>query len=144
MLLTVEHQIPNLEHMRENAGIGTAQHGFHPRKQFRCREGLYDIIVSTHTQATDTFAFFATRSQHDDRQTLGFRPLAQTTAKFYPRYTGKHPVQNKQIRYVFAKRDFGFIAAQHRIDLITFCFQIVTQEYAQGFFVFNHSNLGCL
>ncbi len=144
MLLAVENKIADFQHMRQHTRIGATEHGFDASQQFRCRKRFDDIIIGTHAQATNAFAFFTACGQHDDRQTLCFRPLAQTAAQLDPGNTREHPVQNKKIRHIFTKCDFGFIAAQHRINLIPLGFEIITQEYTQGFFVFNHSNLGCL
>src|SRR5579872_3829330 len=79
-LLAVELDIAIGEHGGKPLRTCAPQQAAYPRQKFRNRERFDNVIVGTGGETPDPLAFFAARSEHDDRKLLGFRPGPQAAA----------------------------------------------------------------
>ena len=131
---------PHFSSGRQHLGLGAAQHRLDARHQFRRRERLDDIVVGAGGKPANTLALLAARRQHDDRQALGLRALAQPAAELDAGDARQHPVEDEKIGQAFLQADFRFVATVDRIDVEAFGLEIVAEEHAQRLLVFDNGN----
>src|SRR5262245_46290181 len=76
LLLAVEFDVSERQHVSDALRRGAAKQGPHPRNQLWNRERLDNVVVRAGRQATDAFALFTAGREHDDRERSGFRTRA--------------------------------------------------------------------
>ena len=136
--LTVEHDVADLEHARQDFGLRPPQECTNAGDEFGRGERFDEIVVGAGRKPAHPVAFLAARRQHDDRQALGFSPHAQPAAKLDAGDGRHHPVEDEQIRHGFLEPDFRFVAARDHLDLVALGFQIVLDQDAQRLLVLDH------
>ena len=142
LLLAVELEVADGQHHGDALGAGPAQQRADARQQFRHRERFDDVVVGAGGKAAHPLAFLAARGQHDDRQGLRLRPRPQPPAQFDAGQAGQHPVEHDQIGGGLAQPGVGVVAPRHRIDLVAFGFEVITQQRGQRLLVFHDQDVG--
>ena len=126
--------------LRRWRGRGSPEHGLDAGHQFGNRKRLDDIIVSADGEAANALVLLTSGGQHDDRQLCRFRPVAQPPAKLDAGDAWQHPVQQNQVRRVFAKPQFSLVATRDGFNGKPLRLQIVAQQQRQRLFVFNNKD----
>jgi hypothetical protein len=135
VLGTVELDVPEGEKLGRLAGLRPAEQRPDPGKEFRDGEGLDHVVVGAGREAANPVPLLAARGQHDDGQPLRLPAHAQPPAELDPGETREHPVQDQQVRDVFADDELRLVAARRDLDVAALRLKVVAQENGERFLV---------
>jgi hypothetical protein len=128
MALRSSLDIAHRDHLGEQVRLGTAQQAVGARQQLAHRERLDDVVVRARLETAHTVGLLAARRQHDERQALGGRLLAQAPAQLDAGQAGQHPVEDQQVGHGLAQARLGLVAVHHGLDRIACGLEVVAQQ----------------
>ncbi len=142
LLLAIDLEVAEAEHVGEPLGKRPAQQRAHARAQLGHRERLDDVIIGAGGEAAYALALLAARGQHDDGQLLGLGAGPQPAAELDPGEPRQHPVEDHEIGGTLLEQQIRLITARDRLDLVSFRFEVVAQQQRERLLVFHNQDVG--
>ena len=91
-------------------------------------KGFGDVIVGAAVQAADLVGLFATRGQHQDRQSAGGRQAPDLTTHLDAGHERQHPVEQDDIGLLLGNAEQRFLTVLRFRNGKAFPLQIVSQK----------------
>ena len=140
--LQVDAQVADAAARRDTARcvLGAAQHGPHARHQLARAERLGQIVVGAQLQADQPVGLLHAGGEHDDRQAVGGRVLAQGAGDVEAVQAGQHQVEHQQVGPLGAGQAQGGRAVARRQHAKARPVQIVAHDGHDARLVVHHED----